>query len=52
MSIFWDPRNKRPQLWIYPFFIILTLILFFAVYYYGANKAASIPESADQGEGG
>jgi hypothetical protein len=39
MSIFWDHRARKPQLWVYPFFLLLTVLVFIAIYQYGSMKA-------------
>ncbi|MBF0386798.1 MAG: hypothetical protein HQL20_02965 [Candidatus Omnitrophica bacterium] len=41
MSIFWDPRGRKPQAWVYPFFIVLTIVLFMAIYNYGNSRAGN-----------
>jgi hypothetical protein len=39
MSFLYDPHSKRPQIWTYPFFILITLGICFAFYSYGKSKA-------------
>lgn len=45
MSIFWDPRKKKPQIWVGPFFILLTIAICFGIYQYGFNKAKRIEQN-------
>ncbi|MBF0123587.1 MAG: hypothetical protein HQL21_09350 [Candidatus Omnitrophica bacterium] len=47
MSIFWDQRRKAPQLWTYPFFILLAVGLCVGVYSYGMKKASQMPEDEE-----
>ncbi|MBF0485663.1 MAG: hypothetical protein HQL16_04010 [Candidatus Omnitrophica bacterium] len=47
MSIFYDHRAKRPQIWTYPFFIILTAALFCLIYFYGMKKGVSTPSQPE-----
>ena len=39
MSIFWNARARQPQLWVYPFFICLTVLLFAGIYFFGSRLA-------------
>ncbi|NLE65270.1 MAG: hypothetical protein GX606_05090 [Elusimicrobia bacterium] len=39
MSIFWDPRQKKPQPWIYVVFLLLVVALLALVYGYGMKRA-------------
>lgn len=45
MSIFWDPKKHQPQIWVYPFFIFLTIAVFSVIFLYGFSKNA---EQEDQ----
>ena len=50
MSFLYDPRRKRPQLWTYPVFILISLGLFWGFYSYSEKKAAqrgAVPPSAE-----
>ena len=40
MSLFWDPRLRRPQIWVYPFFIVITLSIAGLIYHYGYSKGS------------
>ncbi len=42
MSIFWDPRSRKPRPWIYLFFILLTAGIFLAIYNFGSSRASKI----------
>lgn len=46
MSFFWDPRARRPQIWIYPLFFILAIGMLVAIYLYGKGKADAQDEKA------
>lgn len=39
MSVFYNPRTKQPQIWVYPIFILLTLGVFYLIYSYGERKS-------------
>lgn len=39
MSLFWDPINRRPQVWVYLFFTVITVLLCVGVYCYGNYRA-------------
>ncbi len=40
MSFLWDTRGRRPQLWTYPFFIVIPILIFLFLYNYGDRKAS------------
>ncbi len=40
MSFLYDPRKKRPQLWTFPVFIGIPIIIFWGIYSYGVKKSA------------
>jgi hypothetical protein len=39
MSIFYDPRSKRPHAWTYVFLVIVPVLVFYAIFSYGMRKA-------------
>ena len=39
MSIFYDPKSRKPQAWVKIFFISVPIILGLAVYFYGQQLA-------------
>jgi hypothetical protein len=51
MSLFYDPYNKRPQIWTYFFFVLLTAGLLLAIYLYGNKKAESQAVDAQRNAG-
>jgi len=48
MSIFWDHRSRKPQIWVYPFFIILTVLLCVGIFQYGSLKAGGKGSAAPE----
>lgn len=53
MSIFWNPRTRKPQPWVYLPFVVMTALLVFFVYNYGASKARNADAApAQQAEAG
>lgn len=41
MSFFYNPRTKQPQIWTYPFFVLLAAAIFYGFYAYGEQKSKS-----------
>ncbi|MBF0619168.1 MAG: hypothetical protein HQL19_03255 [Candidatus Omnitrophica bacterium] len=39
MSIFYDPHTRRPQVWTYAVFILITLGICIVIYNYGMKAA-------------
>jgi hypothetical protein len=50
MSFLYDPRAKRPQIWTYPVFIFLPVVILLSFYYFGMKKAAEHPVSVVNAE--
>jgi len=40
MSFLYNPRKKRPQIWTFPVFIGIPIVIFWGIYSYGLKKAA------------
>ncbi|MEI8011055.1 MAG: hypothetical protein WCI27_01050 [Candidatus Omnitrophota bacterium] len=40
MSFMYDARNRRPQIWTYPFFILIMGALVYGFYVFGEKKSA------------
>jgi len=49
-TILWDSRAKKPQIWVIPFFIFLTIGLAFGLWSYGKSKAdaKAVEQAQDQ----
>ena len=39
MSVFYDPQSRKPQVWVIPFFILVTIIFIVTIYVVGQSKA-------------
>ena len=42
MSIFWDSRARKPQIWVYFVFIGLPILIFVAIYNYGMMRSKCV----------
>ncbi len=43
MSIFYNPQTKKPRLWTFLVFFLVTALVFLGVYLYGDHKAKGMP---------
>ena len=50
MSFFWDPRARKPQFWVVPFFIFLTILVALGIWMYGNLKADAKDVAPAQGK--
>lgn len=48
MSIFYDPRQQRPQPWVFIFFMVLMVLVAYFIYAYGDHKARNMPSEETQ----
>lgn len=39
MSIFYDPKAKKPQIWTFIFLLMIPVVIFVVIYMYGDQKA-------------
>lgn len=39
MSFLYNPRTKKPQIWMYPLFVALAAGVFYGFYAYGEHKS-------------
>ena len=50
MSFFYDPRKRQPQVWTYPFFVVLAAAVFYGFYAWGEQKSKArmqVPQNAE-----
>ena len=40
MSIFWDPKARKPRFWIHFVFIGLPIAIFLVIYFYGTSRVS------------
>ena len=40
MSLFWDPKARKPQVWTYFVLIGLPIVIFLAIYFYGTSRVS------------
>jgi hypothetical protein len=45
MTVYYDPKNRKPKIWVPAVFIIIPLILFMIIYLVGKGKLASENQS-------
>ena len=43
MSFWWDPKNRKPQIWTYPIMLLVPVLIFAALVVYVNAKMAGRP---------